>query len=268
MIDVESVGALIRAISRYEVLARFRTLTAGQIHAKPTATDPHDIVTIADLEAERRLTAALTALLPGSVVVGEEGVAANPALLSNLGQHQLLWLVDPLDGTQNFANGIEDFGTMVALVVAGEIHSGWIYLPTRDALFAAQAGRGATLNRARLCGPRFDLAAAPRGSLYTRHMPAELRQTIEGRARGMHIVPGPGSACVEYAALARGEKDFVVYHRFLPWDHAPGALILSEAGGACRHQDGSPYRVGDDNQPTLLVRDAQIWAGLAQKLFS
>jgi fructose-1,6-bisphosphatase/inositol monophosphatase family enzyme len=98
-------------------------------------------------------------------------------------------------------------------------------------------------------------------------MPAAVRAAIQARAGLTLPVEGTSSSCTEYTALSRGVKDFVVYHRLHPWDHAPGALILTEAGGACRHPDGSPYRIADASQPTLLVRHAALAAPLAATLF-
>jgi fructose-1,6-bisphosphatase/inositol monophosphatase family enzyme len=98
---IDEVGELVRATARTAVLPRFRRLAAGEITEKA----PGELVTVADREAEDLLSAGLLRLLPGSVVVGEEAVADDPAVLRRLAADGPVWLVDPLDGTRNFATG-------------------------------------------------------------------------------------------------------------------------------------------------------------------
>src|SRR6185437_792815 len=99
-----------------EVMPRFEKLESGDISEK----GPGDLVTVADIAAEHRLTPALRGLLPGSLVVGEEAVAADPAVLALLDGDDYVWVVDPIDGTANFAAGIPLFAVMVALIRRGE----------------------------------------------------------------------------------------------------------------------------------------------------
>jgi len=260
-VDPDRVGRLLRDIAREELLPRHRALQVHEIHSKATATDPDDIVTEADLAIERRLTVELAALLPEAVMVGEEASAANPAVLAALATDGPVFICDPLDGTKNFAAGLDTYGSMLALAVAGETRMAWIYLPTEDTLFVAEAGAGTYADGRRLLAADIDPSRAVlSGSLYTRHMPPELRDKVSsGAARATRIVDGPACSALEYTALARGHKDYVVYHRLHPWDHAPGALILAEAGGAARHADGSAYRPVSGNQLLLLTRHAGLW---------
>jgi fructose-1,6-bisphosphatase/inositol monophosphatase family enzyme len=267
-IDAAAIGALIRTVAREELGPRFRRLDAAQVFAKATVTDPDDIVTEADLAVERRLEAELCARLPGSVVVGEEAASKTPALLAALGGDAPVWIVDPLDGTRNFAAGKETFGSMVALARGGRTQLAWIYLFAEDALFAAEAGAGAFENGRRL-EARPPAPARRTGTVYTRHMPPALRAATEARARdGFALARPVGSAAIEYARLMRGEKDFVVYFRLLPWDHAPGTLLLAEAGGAARRLDGVAYGPTDASQPLLLTRHPSIWEPMRVALFA
>ncbi|MGE5201847.1 MAG: inositol monophosphatase family protein, partial [Acidobacteriota bacterium] len=113
--DIERVAARIRDVAAIEILPRFQKLAAGEMHEK----QPGQLVTIADIEAERRLTPLLEEMVSGSVVVGEEGVAADASRLGVVGGPAPVWLVDPVDGTQNFAEGNPTFVTMVALITGG-----------------------------------------------------------------------------------------------------------------------------------------------------
>src|SRR5437879_2711858 len=109
-VDLERVTGLIEETAALEILPRFRKLAAGDIREK----EPGDLVTVADEAAEARLTPLLTALLPGSLVLGEEAAAADPKLLNRLLGDHPVWVIDPVDGTGNFAAGRPAFAVMVA----------------------------------------------------------------------------------------------------------------------------------------------------------
>jgi fructose-1,6-bisphosphatase/inositol monophosphatase family enzyme len=248
---VDRVSGLLAEVVAEEVMGRFQRLRAADVERKATATDPDDLVTVADREVERSLTALLPALWPGSLVIGEEAVHEDPRRLEALARARPVWLIDPIDGTRNFARGEDAFGVMIALVEDGLTRAAWIDLPARGRRFVAERGAGAFLDGERLRAPA---AASPlRGTIYTRYMPPELAAAVARDSAGRYEpLPGPTSAAIEYTAVARGEKDFVVYHRLLPWDHAPGALILSEAGGAVEHADGRPYEPRATSQLTIV----------------
>src|SRR6218665_3060907 len=120
----KQVSALMLGVSVSVVMPRFRGLAAQDIAEK----SPGEIVTSVDLEAERRLTDGLAALCPSARIVGEEAVAQDPGLLDRVGEG-LVWLIDPLDGTGNYAAGRTPFGMMIALVEDGVPQAGWIYDP-------------------------------------------------------------------------------------------------------------------------------------------
>lgn len=121
---IRHVGDLLREVAARSVLPRFRRLQDREIHEK----QPGELVTIADQEAEAALTGGLRRLLPGSRVVGEEACAADPSLLLGIGTG-LVWLVDPLDGTADFAAGDPRFSLMVALLRDGDIIAPWMLDP-------------------------------------------------------------------------------------------------------------------------------------------
>lgn len=260
-VDADVVAALLRDAATDELLPRFRALAPTDVFAKATHDDPDDVVTAADLAVEHRLAAELAGLVPDSIVVAEEAAARDPSLLAALTGSRPVWLVDPLDGTRNFAAGRETFGVMVALCEGGCARMAWIHLPIAGQTFVAGDGSGAWLDGRRLAADsRMHEGTTLEGSVYTSFMPPELKSDVEARAaRGARLVPGRRCAAVEYAALARGETDFVLYYRLLPWDHAPGALLLAETGGAARHRDGSPYRASGREPLCLATRSSAIW---------
>lgn len=266
-IELDRVTAVIEAVAREELLPRFGRLASSDLFAKDSPGDAEDIVTAADHAVERRLNLALRSLLPGAPVIGEEAAHADPSLLALLGRTGPVWLVDPLDGTRNFVAGDERFGVMVALLWDGETRAAWIHLPVAGRTVVAEAGSGATVNGAPLRVPPPVAERALSGTLYTRFMPPELRAAVERRASGCWPVALTGAACQEYPAVAEGAKSFVLYYRLLPWDHAPGALVVTEAGGVVRHPDGTSYRPTDQAAPTLVAASEACWQQARRQLF-
>lgn len=251
--DLDAVTALIEDVAASTVLPRWRSLTDGEVDEK----GPGDLVTIADREAEELLTRGLSALLPGVPVVGEEATAADPSLPDLLGSAAAAWLVDPVDGTGNFVAGSPDFAVMVALVRDGEAVASWIHRPTEGTTYVAERGSGAFRDGVRLHRP----PAAPElagltGAALQRHLPEEHRSRVaDATPRFGHLGPGIVCAGVEYALLCEGAQDFVLFWRTMPWDHAPGSLLLREAGGAVVHLDGAAYRVGTPRTGLLSAAD-------------
>ncbi len=259
--DIDAVTALLHECASRLILPRFGRLRAEDVASK---SDAEDLVTVVDHDVEARLTSALPDLAPAEVVA-EEAVHRDPGRLRILASDGPVWLVDPLDGTRNFARGRDAFGIIVGWVVGGDVRAGWIVLPARGETFVAETGAGAFLNGAPLrVAP--DTPARLRGSVYVRYMPAEIRERITRRAAGRYDdVAETGCGAVEYTDIIKGRKDFDIYYRLFPWDHAAPAAILVESGGAVDHLDGRPYGLRSANQPTVLAshaavsRDVRAW---------
>jgi fructose-1,6-bisphosphatase/inositol monophosphatase family enzyme len=257
----EPVAALIRDVAARIVMPRFRQLDASEIEEKA----PDELVTIADRESEEALSEGLVRLLPGSRVVGEEACAANESLLATIGDGTV-WIVDPIDGTANFAAGETPFGIMVALADNGVTQAGWIFDPVGDRLCHAVLGAGAFLNGAPLT-TRTSGEATPVAGLSTRYLPPELRSDIEARAAGkLHCVGIPRCAAEQYPRLMLGQNDLALFWRTYAWDHAPGALILTEAGGRIARFDGTPYAPTQTGTGMLAAATPQMWDAAAEIL--
>ncbi|MER7983247.1 inositol monophosphatase family protein [Streptomyces sp. NPDC095817] len=249
--DVEEV---IRQAAAAEIMPRFRQLAAHEIDQK---SGPHDLVTDADRKAEEFLTEALTALLPGSVVVGEEAVHADPASYGAIGGRAPVWIVDPVDGTRQFVHGDPGFCTLVALVLDGVVHASWTFAPAREEFATALRGRGAVLDGVPLRSgspePGRDLDIAMSHPDYTTD--DQKRALLGLRSEGVVARPC-GSAGLEYLAVARGELDATAFSWEAAWDHAAGLLLVEEAGGAHRTLGGEPFRVtGGNALPFTAARD-------------
>lgn len=138
--DLRKVAEIITVISQEEVLPRFKHLSVSDIDTKNSS---EDFVTTADTETEKRLTNELTALLPGSLVVGEEAAFKDPAVLDYLKEDKPVWVIDPIDGTMNFAYGRSEIGVVVALVYQGETIAGWLFNPVYKIMIMGEKGGGA-----------------------------------------------------------------------------------------------------------------------------
>lgn len=254
---LDDVGELMRVVAREVIVPRFRALSHGEIEEKA----PGELVTIADREAEQRLSAALVKLLPAARVVGEEQVAAQPELVHGLEQGAV-WLVDPLDGTSNFVAGSACFSMMIALLHEGEVVASFMLDPLTNLLSRAERGAGAYLEGERLrTGTDAPETRALRGAVLKKYLPTELRAAVEGRiGRLGEALPGTHCAGAEYPAIVSGRQDFAAFWRTLPWDHAPGSLFVTEAGGVAQRFDGTPYRPAEDRRGLLVARNAEIWA--------
>lgn len=249
-VDPNDVCRVLEHVAATELTPRHGSLRAQDVSEKSRG----ELVTTADRAAEAALTTALSRLLPGVPVVAEEAAAADASLLDLIATAPQVWLVDPLDGTRNFVDGSTDFAVMVALVRAGETVGAWVYRPADDRMYVAQRGAGAVVN-----GDPLRRAPAPeavhlvRGVALARFMgPDQQVQVDVARTRLAWLGPGRACAGVDYPLVAEGEQDFVLFWRVLPWDHAPGALLVSEAGGFVGHLDGAPY-APTSARPGLLV---------------
>lgn len=230
----DAVFAAVIEASETVVLPRFQNLAEDEIGAK---TSPSDLVTIADREAELLLTRSLTAILPGSVVVGEEAVSEDKTVLNALGADAPVWIVDPVDGTRNFANGQTPFCVMVALAHRGVTQAAWIWRPIDSEMIVAFRDEGARLyetstGKDRSLQVTRPLAAdAMNGFVSFKYLSEEHRQAAKRNARKMRRIQAIGCAGEEYLRIAEGRDHFAVFGSLNPWDHAPGSLIVEEAGG-------------------------------------
>lgn len=260
---IDAVAALLREVADAAILPRYRTLAEGDVEEKA----PGELVTIADREAEAMLTPRLAALRRGSRVIGEEACAADPALIATIGDG-LVWIVDPIDGTANFCAGTPPFGTMVALLRDGETIAGWIYDPLTGRLAAAEVGAGAWLGGVRVSTDQASPGVAGlRGAIGKLFAPEEHdRLTRRGVAFGA-FVPSSRCAADDYPAIVEGRNDFALFKRSLAWDHAPGALFLTEAGGRAARPDGTDYRPAVAGEGLLIARNATVWEEARSTLF-
>ncbi|GAB6053615.1 inositol monophosphatase family protein [Magnetospira thiophila] len=263
--DPAKVLQIINQVAAQEVRPRFQNLSKLDIWSK---SGPQDLCTTADLASEKALSAHLTALLPGSGVVGEEATSKDPDLLTQLREDRPVWVLDPVDGTNNFAQGRPNFAMIVALCRGGDILAGWIHSPLDGRTIWALKGQGAW------CDQR-PLRLAPLSSM--EGLRAALNRTQgrriktlaeQGRSGLPRVVPRMFCAGCEYMALAEGHLHISSFDRLKPWDHAAGVLIHREAGGFDgQGSDGAAYRPdGPLSGQLILAPDQDTWKTLSALL--
>ena len=256
--DLEKVSSIMREIAQDELLSRFQELAADEVWEKARG----GTVTVADMASERRLKAALSKLDPSAVVLAEEDAEENPTIIDCLQEDDPVWIVDPLDGTKNFAAGKEAFAVIVAYYNRGAVRAGWILEPATGRLVVAEEGAGAWDDE----GPIKVAQSAPisqqTGFLGNRirrneDIAACFGELINLRCRG-----------IEYMALASGTLQFAHYRSLKAWDHAAGDLIVREAGGHVagfdsveRYQPAKP-----DYNGLLVANDEPSWLEIADLL--
>ncbi|MGB0683281.1 MAG: inositol monophosphatase family protein [Magnetovibrionaceae bacterium] len=254
--DRETVTDIIREAAETFILPRFRHLEDSQVRSKDHAAD---LVTVADEESESFLSEALSKLLPDSLVVGEEATAADPSVLSRLMSDKPVWVLDPVDGTHNFAHGKERFCVLVALVQRNETLAGWLHDPLTNTTYWAGRGEGAwdgdqALNVA-TTKPIRDMTAS-----LSRRLAEKI--LVLGREKTKEVVRYR-CAGHEYRDLANGTLDFGRYGGQLkPWDHAAGTLLVREAGGRAAHVDGRDYVPLGAPEGSMLVAPDETWETL------
>ena len=264
-IDSNLENALIEAtrqIAREEIMPRFRNLSDDQIEAKSRVDD---LVTIADKRTEQRLSEVVTSLLPHAVIVGEEGVASDPSVRDALDDADLAVIIDPVDGTFNFANGLPLFGVILAIVENGEATSGLIYDPVLDdwvigrrgggAWFQSPDGRRRPLSFNNVPNTVADASGLIHSYLFYGDERRRLFQAMPDFVR----TGGLRCSAHEYRSLAQSAADFILSPMLTPWDHVAGCLIAEEAGGVAKLLDGTPYRAGCREGRLLVARSELLW---------
>jgi fructose-1,6-bisphosphatase/inositol monophosphatase family enzyme len=261
IVDPHKIADILHEQAAIHILPRFRQLASHEIMSK---TSPTDLVTVADKEMELALIKILPDILPGSEVLGEEGVSSGDIGLEALDNtNRPIWVTDPVDGTFNFAHGKEDFCTMLALVVDGRTQISWIYDPLTSRMMIAEHGAGAFIN-----DKKIELAPNPRplsdmtGFVGLRYFPKTMRPHMQEQERGVKSMFTIGCAGHEYLRMGQGLVDFGIYTRVKPWDHLSGQLLIEEAGGYLSKWDGTPYTPQTRMGGILVVTDKSNWEPL------
>jgi len=268
--EIDWLSALLAEAALVEIMPRFRRLDSGEIRQKTSAAD---LVTEADVNAERLITARLAERYPSALIVGEEAHEIDGSLLPRLAGAPLAFVIDPVDGTFNFASGLPLFGVMLAVVVDGETIAGIIHDPVGKDEAIGVRGGGSFVRAAdgrttplRVAAPvpmsemtgavSWQFLKEPERSLVARNQAKCLSQI------------GYRCAAHEYRLIAGGHAHFALFNKVMPWDHLAGLLIHQEAGGYGARLDGSAYLPGHTTGGLMIAPDQASWAELRCELWA
>lgn len=264
-----NVVNVVRRAAKSEILPRFRRLGSADIRTKSRADD---LVTDADTAAEAMITRALQIAFPSALVIGEEAVAKKPDILNGIAEAQLAFIIDPVDGTWNFAHGLSMFGVIVAATRYGKPVFGMIYDPVADDWAIASEDSTAELRRP--FGAARTLKAAMgkaldqlSGYVPLHNFPAEMKPKLAATLPSFAGTHALRCSAHEYRMVAQGHTDFLLTSMLHPWDHAAGALICARAGCHVEMLDGGEYSASRLTGHLLVAPDRTTWNKL-QKVFN
>ncbi len=257
----------VRDAARREIMPRFRALSDADISTKSA---PDDLVTAADLATEALITERLGQAFPNALILGEEAISADPSLRDQLADAEMAIIIDPVDGTWNYARGLALFGVILAVAQFGRPIYGLLYDPVIDDwIVAGEDAATCYANPNNTRALRLP-ATAPKikagGYVPLGFLPAPHRPRIATLWPKVGRINSLRCSCHEFRMLAQGHVDFVLSGRLTPWDHAAGALVVQQAGGVSKMLDGSIYSATQRNGYLLSALNASTWSEIQQAL--
>lgn len=269
---------IVRRAGQEIVMPSFRQLSAADVDTKSSLTD---LVTIADKASEAFITTEIQQAFPDWAIVGEEAVAEDPSTTDKIATAQTCVIIDPIDGTWNYAHGSPEFGLILAVVVKGVTRFGLLYDPVNDDWIYANLGEGAFFQRTAMDekGKHQTPAQAPLalrlndttetdldklfGIMSVNSYTGQKKQDFALKAsRFVRINNLP--SCPAYRQIAQGHFHFSLTYKMLPWDHAAGVLVHTEAGGICRTLENKDYSPSMLDGEMLAAQSEQQWQALAE----
>ena len=230
--DTDAITTLLQDVAAEVITPRFRSLGDDDVSEK----NPGDLVTVADREAEVLITRALVAAYPDAVVLGEEASSDDASVLDRFATAAHSFTVDPVDGTKNFVHGSPDHAVMAAELRDGEVVRSWIWQPQHELMYVAERGAGAFCNGRRLT------TTPPPGAPPTWRGASSRRSWVGRGLPGLAPLERSWVSCgIDYPHLVEGDTDYLLYKRTMPWDHAPGMVLVTEAGGVVLDPHGGAY---------------------------
>lgn len=262
--DIHQITDVMKKVAAQEILPRFKRLKNTDIQTK---SSPTDMVTIADIETEKSLSSHLKEIFPAAIIGGEESIADNPELENKILNADIGFLIDPIDGTNNFIKGNERFAMMLVALEKGKTIASWIYLPLFDKMAVAEKGKGCYIEGQKITMssdiiPTSDL----RGACHTKRMQPDLQNTVNANLSKIKENCPAYCAGYDYICLLEGKIDFSVYGNTLPWDHLPGAFMVNQAGGTAQQLDGQDYSALRQGNGILSTSNNAMWQKIQKNI--
>ncbi|WP_337266797.1 inositol monophosphatase family protein [Oryzifoliimicrobium ureilyticus] len=260
--DIIMLKDCLAEAAQAEIVPRFRNLEADDIAEKTSAID---LVTQADLLSEKRITAFLQERFPAALIVGEEAYDADRSVIAALKDADLAFVIDPVDGTLNFAGGFPVFGMILAIVEKGETVGGILYDPLQGDSVTAIKGAGAFLSRQDGAERKVTTAKSKSldqmiGCMAWAYMDEPDRSRICANMSKLRMSFSFNCSAYEYWLTSSGRLDFTSHIKMMPWDHLAGVLITQEAGGHAAKYDGTPYSAWETAGGLLVASSETTWS--------
>lgn len=255
--DLKKISYFIIDIANNEIVSRFNKLKNRDIWKKLGNED----VSITDIKVQEKLIRILSDITPGSHFLSEE-LCKNPNNLSHYLQTDLLWILDPLDGTSNFIKGDKNCGINLALAYKGKIIAAWIYAPFKKKLIEAELGAGVYLNNNRYIPAKNKKEEINEfsGVLAIGDFPISLQQHIIKTSNKLAFYRKTKACCIDYLEILENKIDFLLYLRTYPWDHSAGTFILNEANFFCNSWiEGKKYSYLEAYSGLLVAKNFIMW---------
>jgi fructose-1,6-bisphosphatase/inositol monophosphatase family enzyme len=262
--DPEQICNIMEECSLNFLAPMFGRLSEKQVWRKPN----NSVVTSVDIQAEEFLRRRLKQLIPGSSTVGEEEAGKDPSILERLESDRPLWIIDALDGTRNFVNGVDCYAVLVALFYKREIVAGWIFLPAKEDSIWGMKGEGAWHAGYKIEFDPFE----PKENTELKGFLGNRLAKIPDISDNFKAIKSYGCVGSEYFDLALGLSDFAYYRRINPWDHCAGTIIVKEVSGYVGElESGREYKPSRPPENGIVVASshavyARVSAVLARNI--
>ncbi|SMO84770.1 inositol monophosphatase family protein [Paracoccus laeviglucosivorans] len=261
--DLLAIASLMHEVGQRIVMPRFGGLLAGEVRAK-SAVD--DLVTVADIEAEAALNDGLQKLFPGCGVIGEESVTSD----FDYAADDILFVIDPVDGTWPFAHGLPVFGIMISVLARGRAIGGLIHYPvTQETLLVLRQGGVHKLRQGsaptQLPMLKQDTSVITGMiplSLFDKAIRVEMMRAFGELPRVVTVQ----CSAYEYRMLAEGQADFGISTALKPWDHHTGQLMLCELGGYSATAKGDQWPNVQPHDRLISARNFATWQAVVAML--
>ena len=249
-------------VSQNIIMPKFKNLSEDEINYK----NGSDLVTAADIEAEKELKKNLLKILPTSNFIGEEEYSRNENILNFYNEDAYCWTVDPIDGTTNFANGRDKFAIMIALTFKEKILRSWIYKPLEKIMCSAIVNEGAYINNNKIVTKGENIIEETIGSISTKYWEPGFKDKLQVFKNIFKEVSSYRCIGFEYIDIGIGVRNFAILSKLSPWDHIPGILFVREAGGADIDFNNNKYDFTKNNKNLIVSNSEDLNSNILQKL--
>jgi len=256
-VDINKVSDIIRKVVKTVIMPHYLHLQSGEIKEK----SPGDYVTVADEESEKALSAKLIALLPNSLVIGEESVAKDKNVLNKINEDKPVWIIDPIDGTRHFIKGDRRWGVLLALAVNGETQYGWIYDAIEDRMITTKNGAGVFVEGKKL-ERRLNDSKNLSDIVIGCHHPILKIKELKGGLSKFNSVEENFCSVEHLSDFILGKSVDVLagYGNVNSWDNAAGFLAAEELGAYVRMGNGDKYKPSYAGTGFWVIApNADIW---------